>query len=135
MALANFLTEGHFARHLRRMRVLYAARREALLTAVRRECGQLLEVQAPQAGMHLVGWLPPGIADTEIAHCAIQQGIEVVALSALSRQPLHRGGLVLGYAGCSEQEIQAGVRILARVLHEEEVASYSLPADEFSGTR
>jgi GntR family transcriptional regulator/MocR family aminotransferase len=118
IALADFLVEGHFARHLRRMRTLYAARLEALLRAIRSECGSLLEVHAPQAGMHLVGWLPAGLTDTEIAQRATQQGIEVAALSTMSRQPMRRGGLVLGYAACSEQEIQAGVRILARVLRE-----------------
>ena len=116
IVLANFLAEGHFARHLRRMRVLYAARREALMTAIRRECGALLEAQAPEAGMHLVGWLPPGLADREIEQRAAQLGIEVVALSPMSQQPMRRGGLVLGYAACNEQEIKDGVRILARVL-------------------
>ena len=118
MALTDFLTEGHFARHLRRMRTLYAARKEALLTAIRHECGELLEARAPEAGMHLVGWLPPGMDDTEIEQRAEQKGIEAVALSPMSRQPMPRGGLVLGYAGCNEQEIQAGVRTLARVLQE-----------------
>jgi len=66
MALADFLAGGHFARHLRRMRARYAARLESLLTAIRSECGHLLEAQAPQGGMHLVGWLPPGMADLEV---------------------------------------------------------------------
>jgi GntR family transcriptional regulator/MocR family aminotransferase len=116
MALADFLVGGHFARHLRRMRGLYAARLEALLAAIRSECGHLLEAQAPQAGMHLVGWLPPGMADMEVEQRAARAGIEVVALSSMSRQPLPRGGLVLGFAACSEADIQAGVRILARIL-------------------
>ena len=120
MALADFLAEGHFARHLRRMRGLYAARREALLTAIRSECGHLLEAHAPVAGMHLVGWLPPGMADTQIEQRVAQQGIEVMALSAMSRQPLLRGGLALGFAGCSEQDIREGVRILAHELRESE---------------
>ena len=118
MALADFLAQGHFARHLRRMRTFYAARQVALLTAIRRECGQLLEVDVPQAGMHVVGWLRPGVADTEIARRATEQGLEVVALSAMSRRPLQRGGLVLGFAGCGEADIQAGVRHLARVVRE-----------------
>jgi GntR family transcriptional regulator/MocR family aminotransferase len=116
MALADFLTEGHYARHLRRMRALYAARQAALLTAIRRECGKLLEVDVPQAGMHVAGWLRPGVSDKEIARQATEQGLEVVALSAMSRRPLPRGGLALGYAACSEADIQAGVRILARII-------------------
>lgn len=116
MALADFLAEGHFARHQRRMRTLYAARREFLLTALGRECDRLLTAQPPEAGMHLVAWLPPGVVDTEVEHRAGQRGVEAMALSSLSRQPLSRGGLVLGYAACSEQEMQAGVGVLADVI-------------------
>ena len=118
MALADFLAEGHYARHLRRMRALYAARQAALLTAIKRECGHLLEVDVPHAGMHVVGWLRQGVADREVARQATEQGLEVVALSAMSRRPLRRGGLVLGYAACSEADIQAGVRSLARLVRE-----------------
>ena len=58
------------------------------------------------------------MADTEVERRAAEMDIEAVALSSMSRQPMPRGGLVLGFAACSEQEIQAGVRILARVLDE-----------------
>lgn len=122
LALADFIAEGHFGRHLRRMRALYLVRKEALLAAIRSECGTLLEAQAPEAGMHLVGWLPPGMADQEIEQRAMQRGIEAVALSPMSKQPVRRGGLVLGYAACSEEEIHAGVRTLASVLRELAVA-------------
>ncbi len=58
MALADFITEGHFTRHIRRMHTRYAERRAALIAAVASELGELLEVHAPEAGMHLVDWLP-----------------------------------------------------------------------------
>jgi GntR family transcriptional regulator/MocR family aminotransferase len=118
MALADFLAQGHFARHLRRMRGLYEARRDALLAAINSLCGHLLQAHAPEAGMHLVGWLPAGMADTKIEQRAAERGIEAIALSSLSRQPLPQGGLVLGFAACNEEQIQAGVRTLAQVLDE-----------------
>jgi GntR family transcriptional regulator / MocR family aminotransferase len=105
MALADFFTEGHFARHLRRMRALYAARRASLLTAIEHTCGSLLTARPPETGLHLVGWLPPGIVDTEVEQRAEVRGIEVMALSPLSKQPLSQGGLVLGYATGSERDI------------------------------
>lgn len=130
LALADFFAQGHFARHQRRMRSLYAARREVLLTAMRRECGHLLTAQPPEAGMHLVGWLAPGIVDTAVEQHARERGLEVLALSSLSHQPLARGGLVLGYAACSEQEIQRGVRLLAEILQElGECSAESAPKD------
>lgn len=116
MALADFFTEGHFARHLRRMRILYAARRASLLSAIEHACGPLLTAQPPEAGLHLVGWLPPGVVDSEVEQRAGLRGIEVVALSSLSKRPLSQGGLVLGYATGNESAIQAGVDVLAEVI-------------------
>ena len=118
MALADFFAQGHFVRHLRRTRARYAARLQALLTAIRSECDDLLELHVPAAGLHVSGWLPPGTADTEIEQHAARHGIEATALSTMSKLPMPRGGLMLGFAACSEQEIQAGARILARVLRE-----------------
>ena len=116
MALADFLTEGHFARHVRRMRTLYLARRDTLLAALQSECGSMLDVQVPGAGMHLTAWLPADMSDRQIEQRTAKHGIEVVALSNLSREALPRGGLVLGFAACNEQQIEAGVRLLGRVL-------------------
>jgi GntR family transcriptional regulator / MocR family aminotransferase len=62
MALADFMAEGYFARHLRRMRQLYRERRNALVDALTRELGNRLEVTVPEAGMHLVVWLPSGMS-------------------------------------------------------------------------
>jgi GntR family transcriptional regulator/MocR family aminotransferase len=118
LALADFFAQGHFARHQHRMRSLYAARREVLLTAMHQACGHLLTAQPPEAGMHLVGWLAAGMVDTEVERRASERGLEVLALSSLSHQPLARGGLVLGYAACSERDIQTGVHILADILQE-----------------
>src|SRR5207245_851758 len=56
--LADFINEGHFARHIRRMRTLYEERQAILVAAARRELEGLIEVAPADAGMHLVGWLP-----------------------------------------------------------------------------
>src|SRR5215467_7777236 len=113
MALADFITEEHFARHLRRMHTRYAERRAALIAAVASELGEMLEVHAPEAGMHLVGWLPPHLNDATVAQQAEAYGVEVIPVSVFSSEPMHRKGLVLGYAAVSEQEIRDGVQRLA----------------------
>lgn len=123
MALADFFVEGHFVRHVRRMRMLYTTRLQTLLTAIKRECGDLLEIHVPAAGMHVSGWLPPGIRDTDIEQRAVRYGIEAMALSPMSILPMPRGGLVLGFAACGEQDIEAGARILASVLRESRQSS------------
>src|SRR5579859_6912583 len=61
--MTDFIREGHFARHIRRMRTLYMERRTALVEAIGEEMGGRLEVVGAEAGMHLVALLPPGVDD------------------------------------------------------------------------
>ncbi|MDQ4106850.1 MAG: PLP-dependent aminotransferase family protein, partial [Actinomycetota bacterium] len=61
--LTDFIVEGHFSRHMRRMRTLYTERQAALVEAAGRKLAGILEVRPAEAGMHLVGWLPEGADD------------------------------------------------------------------------
>ena len=114
--LADFISEGHFARHIRRMCTLYKDRQETLVTAARRELEGLIEVAPAEAGMHLVGWLPKSVSDKEATAKASQHGVEAAALSAFSANKQPRGGLVLGYTGVNSRQIKEGVKRLARAL-------------------
>ncbi|HEY7127008.1 MAG TPA: PLP-dependent aminotransferase family protein [Ktedonobacterales bacterium] len=114
--LAEFLAQGHFARHLRRMRVLYAERQAALVQAAQKELSGLLEVRPAESGMHLIGWLPEGRDDKLASQRAKRCDVEAPPLSSYSSEPLERGGLVLGYAGVNASEIAAGARRLAKAL-------------------
>src|SRR5581483_5426891 len=114
--LADFIAEGHFARHIRRMRTLYAERQYALVKAAARELTGMLEVQPSDAGMHLMGWLPDGVNDRTAAKAAKDQGIEVTPLSIYFIEPPARSGLRLGYTGYTPRQISQAVRVLGGVL-------------------
>ena len=116
MALTDFLHEGYFARHLRHMREHYQHRRDLLYHELRTHLGGLLEVHAPEAGMHLIGWLPPEKNDRRAAALAVQVSIEATPISKFSLEPLPRGGLLFGYASTKERDILSGVKRLAVVL-------------------
>jgi GntR family transcriptional regulator/MocR family aminotransferase len=109
---ADFLAEGHFARHLRRMRTLYADRQGALVRAVRRTFGDALEVNPSPSGLHLLGLLPDATDDREVARRAAGGGLEVPPLSAYRSGKPGRGGLLLGFAAYAPREIRDGVRRL-----------------------
>jgi GntR family transcriptional regulator/MocR family aminotransferase len=116
MALADFMVEGHFTRHLRRMRRLYSERRDALIDELQRTVGDWVEICVPDAGMHLVAWLPSGMDDQAAARRAAAAGLEVLPVSRFSLNPPPRGGLLLGYAAATGQELRDGVKKLAAAL-------------------
>jgi GntR family transcriptional regulator/MocR family aminotransferase len=114
--LADFIAQGHFVRHVRRTRVLYAERQATLVEAVERELSGLLELEPAEAGMHLVARLPHNIDDQLVSAKAAEYGVEAPALSTYGVAPLRPRGLILGYAAFSQAEIYAGVRRLRRAL-------------------
>jgi GntR family transcriptional regulator/MocR family aminotransferase len=114
--LADFLREGHFALHIRRMRRRYRERRAALVEAVRTTLGEDFRILGEQAGMHLVVELPPGLSDHFVAKAAAEAELWTVPLSWCYTGRGSRQGLVLGYGGTSVPEIHAGVRRLAEVI-------------------
>ena len=108
------MVEGHFTRHLRRMRTLYAERRAALLESIRE---LPLEIDATETGLHCVGWLPAELDEVALVRRAAANGLILSPVSTYSIEPLTRHGLVLGYAAYSVPEIQDAVRRLAKVIH------------------
>jgi GntR family transcriptional regulator / MocR family aminotransferase len=115
LALAEFLTRGHYGRHLRRTRAVYRKRRDALIAALARELPQL-EVQGVAAGVHLVLSLPPGTDDVAVSREAARAGIGVPPLSAFRLQPADESGLVVGYGRLHESAVEPAASALAAVI-------------------
>ncbi|MGB6526054.1 MAG: PLP-dependent aminotransferase family protein, partial [Candidatus Acidiferrales bacterium] len=114
--LTDFIKEGHFARHIRRTRNLYAERCNALVEALQAQLGGLMEVVSADAGMHLVGLLPPGSKDAVISQEAAESGISAMSLTNCYLKRPSRSGLVLGYGATDVAQIQEGVRRLSNLL-------------------
>jgi GntR family transcriptional regulator/MocR family aminotransferase len=114
-ALTDFLEEGHFARHLRRMRSLYQERRGALVAALQSELGEQLEVLGAEAGLHLVAALRGRSDDRHLAELAAARGLWLLPLSTCYGQVPRRFGFVLGYGGTGLTQIAEGVRQLRRL--------------------
>lgn len=120
--LADFLGEGHYARHVRRVRALYAERQGALLAAAGDALGDRISITPDAAGLHLVGWLPPAVRDTAVARAALAEGVEAAPLSRFTLAPAREGeeparsALLLSYAAYRGDEIRDGARRLRRAL-------------------
>jgi GntR family transcriptional regulator / MocR family aminotransferase len=115
-AMTDFIREGHFARHVRKMRILYMERRTALVDAIRNQMGNKLEVIGAEAGMHLVALLPRGVSDVAVSKKAAEIGLSAMPLSSCYLKSPARGGLILGYGGTDLRQTNEGIRKLRTLI-------------------
>jgi GntR family transcriptional regulator/MocR family aminotransferase len=118
LALADFIESGQLERHVRRTRLRNAARRAALLDALRRELGPAGVVSGTDAGLHVLLWLPelPASETSAFRHRCREAGVGLYPASPYYRDPPDRVGYVLGYAALSEDLIREGIARLAACL-------------------
>lgn len=115
--LAQFMAEGHLARHLRRMRSLYAEKRRVVIDAVSRHIAAgLAELQPCDQGMHMVLWLRRGLDDRHIERLAQEAGVSVRALSPMYAAGHGRSGLILGLGGYGDRQVEQAVITLNQLL-------------------
>jgi GntR family transcriptional regulator/MocR family aminotransferase len=114
--LTDFLNEGHYARHIRRMRLLYEERRSALVEGLGEHFESRLEILGAEAGMHLAVALSGRVRDTEIAERAAHEKLWLVPLSSTYLEKPARQGFILGFAGTTVAEMPRAVRHLQQLL-------------------
>lgn len=118
-ALARFIADGHLTAHIRRTRLLYAARREALAAGIERHLARWLESVPDRAGTYLVARpvaaVAPRFDDRAVVAAAAEEGIALASLSACYAGRHRLQGLILGYAGTPEDQIDVACATLGRV--------------------
>jgi GntR family transcriptional regulator/MocR family aminotransferase len=116
--MSDFIREGHFARHIRRMRPIYAERRRVLAAELERQLGDNLTIMGDQAGMHLAIFLARVRDDRKIAAMAARQSLWLSALSSsyVGRTPRH--GFVLGFGNAQAKDIPQAVRHLEKLIYQ-----------------
>lgn len=114
--LAEFIFEGHFGHHVRRMRQIYGERVNALKEAADRHLKAALDVVRAASGMRTIAWVQTHATDMAIAERARSLGLELSALSPFSIRYRQAPALILGFAGCTPNELRRGVNVLARAL-------------------
>lgn len=112
--MTEFIREGHFARHIRRMRPVYAQRRRVLIEELQREFGDSAELAGDAAGMHLAMFLRGLRNDRKVAAKAVEHSLWLSALSASYIGNAPRQGFVLGFGNTRESQIANGVRLLKK---------------------
>ena len=118
LAVAEFLREGHFARHLRRMRGVYQRRRDALLDGLARHCGDRLTVHNADAGLHVAVLLAGRLDDREVVRRMAARGLTATPLSSCYAASSGRSGLLLGFGGSTERRLAEATRLLGEILRD-----------------
>jgi GntR family transcriptional regulator/MocR family aminotransferase len=114
--LAEFISTGMYERHLRRLRRRNAARREALLDAIRKHLGDRVEVTGEGAGTHIVLWPKRRVAEDTVIQKTASRGVGIYGISRYFLTRASRSGLMLGYSCLREEEIREGIRRLSEFL-------------------
>jgi GntR family transcriptional regulator/MocR family aminotransferase len=115
--LSDFITEGHFERHLRRMRGIYAEHLEVLAQASQSHWGERLVVRKTQTGLQTVARLEARWSAEEFARAAMDVGVEVVPVSQYAVGSMPDDKLQLGFAAVSPTELRFGVEAVSRLLN------------------
>jgi GntR family transcriptional regulator/MocR family aminotransferase len=113
LVLADFLAQGHFTTHLRRVREHYLLRRDALLRAIAGSWGDRVRLGPSDTGLHLMAHLPPGSDDQRIARAAPRGGMGVAPLSHYYLNRTSRAGLLLSFGAATPERIRRTVQALA----------------------
>ncbi|HUM71184.1 MAG TPA: PLP-dependent aminotransferase family protein, partial [Chloroflexota bacterium] len=115
-AMTDFITEGHFERHLRHLRQAYGQRRQVLVDALDAHLRDKVRFSHAPAGLHVMVYLPEGAVETAVVTSAAAAGVGIYPGAPYHLHTLTPPSILLGFSGLTEAEIVEGVRRLAMVL-------------------
>ena len=115
-ALAQYINDGRFAEHIRKMRRLYRDRRDTLIECLNQDCSDILSFKSSDAGMHIIADLKSGLDDEFVYKALLHDGIESLPLSVYCLKPIKRSALVLGFSGVARKRMPSLVRKMSETL-------------------
>ncbi|MCW5260667.1 PLP-dependent aminotransferase family protein [Verminephrobacter eiseniae] len=110
--VAEFISEGHFATHIRRMRKLYRERYDALVLALNTHLSPWLEVAPTQTGLHTCAYLKCSIDLEALCAAAARKGVTLTPISRFSIAPVEQVGIVMGFAAYTPRQIEEAVVVM-----------------------
>lgn len=114
--LTKYIEDGHFTKHIRKMRMLYKSRQEVLVDEINKIFKGLIDVEPSPTGMHVIAWLPEKMNDKKVTTEALKNNLIVNPLSDYSIKFHQKPGLIIGYTAFNENEIKEGLKKLKKTL-------------------
>ncbi len=114
--LAEFILEGHLARHVRKMRKVYSTRHDAVLKSMIEHLPDVLEPIPTSAGIHCAAFFRTPVDINDVIHRAANAGIAMEDLDRFWVAPPPRSGLAFGFSAIDESRIEDGIALLAKIL-------------------
>jgi GntR family transcriptional regulator/MocR family aminotransferase len=115
-AVTDFITEGHFERHLRRLRKAYGRRRAVLIKALQTHLAGKGQYAHVEAGLHVMVYLNKAYDEGEVVRKAAEAGVGIYPGQSYHVRQAPGPSILLGFSGLDEQDIEEGIRRLADVL-------------------
>jgi GntR family transcriptional regulator/MocR family aminotransferase len=117
-AVTDFINEGHFERHLRRLRKEYGRRRQVLVQALDEFLPGVVEYSKVEAGLHVMLYLAPGLDEKTVVRNAAAAGVGVYPGAPYHLEQPSPPSILLGFSGLSQAEIKEGVARLSAAIRE-----------------
>lgn len=126
--VSDFIVEGHFATHIRRMRKAYHERYQALYAGVKAHLSDYLDIMPTSTGMHTVAFLKQGLNAEEVAKRAAERGLTLTPIGRFCIVPYERQAFALGFSGFSPAQIDTAIGVLKNVFADMTAARETEPA-------
>jgi GntR family transcriptional regulator / MocR family aminotransferase len=117
-AMCEFLAAGHFGRHVRRMRELYATRLTTLRKAMHSKLAGIIDIPKSEAGIQIAAWLQQGLQADAVSTAAAARKVEAIPIGRFVLRTPRPEGFLLGFAPYNPRQIREGVDVLAAVIEE-----------------
>ena len=117
LVLAAFIAQGHYARHLRRMRAVYAKRHAMLASCVADKLADELELTDAPAGLDVCAWIKSDVSEATLIERALAQDVSLSGLQDYAIECALPSGVLIGFAATPEYEIARGVDVLRACLN------------------
>jgi GntR family transcriptional regulator/MocR family aminotransferase len=123
--LSKFMEEGHFLRHIRKMRLIYSERRKILVNLIEENLGDYLSIEPSSAGMNLTAWISERIDVRKLKEEIIKGNLIVPFINEYSIENFIKPAISLGFTGFTKYKLKTGVQKLATCFENSLVAEYS----------